>query len=264
VSEALLVAEGISVHLGGAAVLRGASLAVAAGEILGVFGPSGAGKSTLFRALAGEERLTAGRVLLAGVDVTSRPLWQRARRGLGYVPQTPSVLLDLTVAENLAVFRRLAPRREGALTAQPVATDELLADLGLAGRAGVRAGALSGGERRRLELARALVAAPRVLLCDEPFAAIDPQGAERVGARLRALADGGGAVVLADHHVAAALRLCDRAALLLGGEIASVASPVEFCRDALVQKHYAVIPVAPPGPAGSPERQVPGEPLRRD
>ena len=240
---AALVAEGLSVRLGGAFALRDASFSVGPGEVLGVFGPSGAGKSTLFRALAGEERLVAGRVLLHGADVTARPLWERARRGLGYVPQTPSVLLDLTVVENLGVFRGLAPAR-----AQAAPAGELLSALGLAERADVRAGALSGGERRRLELARALGAAPSVLLCDEPFAAIDPHGAERAAALLRALADGGAAVVLADHHVAQALGLCDRAALLVGGEVVLVAPPDEFCRDPRVAKHYAVVAPPPPRP----------------
>jgi lipopolysaccharide export system ATP-binding protein len=242
VSEVVLAAEGVSVRLGGAVVLREVSVSVRAGEVLGIFGPSGAGKSTLFRVLAGEERLAAGRVLLDGADVTARPLWERARRGLGYVPQTPSVLLDLTVAQNLAVFERLGPRRPGAPRAE-----ELIDDLGLGGRAHVRASALSGGERRRLELARALSAVPRVLLCDEPFAALDPRGTERAGAKLRALAAGGAAVVLADHHVAEALRLCDRAVLLLGGEIAVVAPPVEFCKDPRVERHYAVAPSGHPG-----------------
>jgi lipopolysaccharide export system ATP-binding protein len=231
----LLAAEGLTVRLGGAEVLRRVSLGVAAGEVLGVFGPSGAGKSTLFRALAGEERPASGRVLLGGADVTGRPLWERARRGLGYVPQTPSVLLDLTAAENLAVFQGLAPRRAGA--PEP---GGLLAALGLAERAGVKAAALSGGERRRLELARALCAAPRVLLCDEPFAALDPRGAGRAGELLRALADGGAAVIIADHHVAEALRLCDRAALLLAGEIAAVGTPGELGADAQFRRHYTV------------------------
>jgi lipopolysaccharide export system ATP-binding protein len=247
-SEApLLSAEGVTVHLGGAPVLRRVSIAVRAGEVLGIFGPSGAGKSTLFRALAGEARIEEGRVRLDGADVTALPLWERARRGLGYVPQTPSVLLDLTTLENLAVFRRLARPTQPAWPTYAARPDPaaLLADLGLEGRADVLAGALSGGERRRLELARALSAAPRVLLCDEPFAAIDPHGAAQAGARLRALCAGGSAVVIADHHAAAALRLCDRAALLLDGEVALVADPPGFCRDPLVRRHYAAIDPEP-------------------
>jgi lipopolysaccharide export system ATP-binding protein len=233
-SRAALTADSLSVRLGGALVLREVTLEVAPGEVLGIFGPSGAGKSTLFRALAGEERLEAGRVLLDGGDVTSLPLWQRARRGLGYLPQTPSVLLDLTVLQNLDTFRRLAAR--GGRSPAP---REVAAELGLDARLDVRASALSGGERRRLELARALSASPRVLLCDEPFAAIDPRGTARAGARLRKLADEGTAVIIADHHVTEALEICDRAALLLDGQLAVVGTPDEFCRDALVRRHYA-------------------------
>jgi lipopolysaccharide export system ATP-binding protein len=235
-SEPVLAAERLSVRLGGALVLREVSLSVGAGEILGVFGPSGAGKSTLFRALAGEERPESGSVRLGGVEVTALPLWRRARLGLGYLPQTPSVLWDLTVAENLAVFLALSPRaaaEEGAA---------LAVRIGLGERLGVRASSLSGGERRRLELGRALAASPRVLLCDEPFAAIDPQGTARVGEQLLALSEAGAAVIVADHHVAEALRLCHRAALLLEGEIALVATPEAFRDDPLVRKHYTAFP----------------------
>jgi len=237
-----LEAHALTVHLGGRAVVHGVDLVVRSGEVLGVFGPSGAGKSTLFRALAGEERLVSGRVELDGMDVTALPLWSRARRGLGYVPQTPSVLWDLTVAQNLAVFARLSgrePRRD------------LSEALGLGDRGDVAAGSLSGGERRRLELARALSAAPRVLLCDEPFAAIDPHGASRVAKELRTAAEGGAAVIVADHHVAQALELCHRAALLLDGEIAVLASPDDFGARDLVRKHYIVVSAAK-GPASSP------------
>ena len=232
----LLVADGIAVRLGDALVLRDVRFEVAAGEVLGVFGPSGAGKSTLFRALAGEERLAAGRVLLDGEDASGLPLWQRARRGLGYLPQTPSVLWDLSVAENLAAFRALSP-----LTTS-VGVGGAVDALGLGERLHVRASSLSGGERRRLELLRALSVGPRVLLCDEPFAAVDPVGAARVGAALRALAASGAAVLIADHHVAEALELCDRAALLLDGEIGAVATPEAFRRHPLVRKHYVALP----------------------
>ena len=239
-----LSAEGITVRIAGREVVRSVSLEVAPGEVLGVFGPSGAGKSTLFRALAGEERPASGVVRIDGEDVSRRPLWQRARRGLGYLPQTPSVLLDLTVAENLAVFGRLGGRTLGAGD---------LEALGRAGRLDVVAGSLSGGERRRLELGRALCASPRVLLCDEPFAAIDPLGASRVTERLRAAAGEGLSVVIADHHVAEALRLCDRAALLLEGEIALIAPPGEFCDHELVRKHYVLAEPLPTAAASGPE-----------
>lgn len=229
-----LACDGLTVARGGRVLLRAVSLEVAPGEVLGVFGPSGAGKSTLFAALAGEIAIDAGRVRLGAVDVTRDPLWRRARRGLGYLPQGPSVLFDLTVAENLAVF--------GAVVGSADDATRGAADLGLADRGDVRASALSGGERRRLELARALSARPRVLLCDEPFAAIDPHGAARVSDRLRRLArDEGVAVLVADHHVAEALDLCDRAALLLEGEVALTRPPDEFRRSDLVRAHYAVL-----------------------
>lgn len=235
----VLEARAVAVRLGGRSVVRGVDLAVCAGEVLGLFGPSGAGKSTLMRALAGEEPLAAGAVSLGGVDVTAMPLWERARRGLGYVPQTPSVLFDLSARDNLRVFASVVGRTPADRKAAEDRAHTLAGRLGLAGRLEVLASQLSGGERRRLELARALVAAPRVLLCDEPFAAIDPRGTEAVGRALRACADAGSAVLLSDHHVAAALPLCDRAALLLEGELAVAATPDAFASSEEVRRHYA-------------------------
>jgi len=237
-SAAALAAEALTVKLGGVLVLRGVSLAARRGEVLGLFGPSGAGKSTLFRALAGEEPVARGRVLLRGEDVTGLPLWKRARRGLGYLPQTPSVLVDLTVAENLAVFERLGYR--GSAAGGRAA--DLAREVGLGDRMGVRAGSLSGGERRRLELVRALSASPSVLLCDEPFAAVDPAGTGRVMEALLRLKAEGSAVLLADHHAAEALKVCDRALLLLEGEIAVEAPAAEFSDHDLVRKHYSIQP----------------------
>jgi lipopolysaccharide export system ATP-binding protein len=233
----MLEARGLTVPLGGRSIVRGVDLEVRAGEVLGVFGPSGAGKTTLFRALAGEIVPSSGTVHLGGVDVTRLPLWRRARLGLGWVPQTPSVLYDLSVEDNLSVFSSFArPNGAGSRSAS-----EIAAALGLAGRESVAAGALSGGERRRLELARALCASPRVLLCDEPFAAIDPAGATAVATEIRNAAEAGAAVVIADHHVAQALRLCHRAALLLEGDLAVVGGPAEFAAHDLVRKHYVVL-----------------------
>jgi lipopolysaccharide export system ATP-binding protein len=150
---------------------------------------------------------------------------------MGYVPQGPSVLWDLTVRGNLVAFRRiagLAPAPPGIAAAR----------VGLAERLDVRAGELSGGERRRLELARAVTRTPRVLVCDEPFAGVDPAGAERLGDLLRELAGSGAAVLLADHHVAEALRVCARAILLLDGVVAAAAPAAEFTEHPLVRGRY--------------------------
>jgi lipopolysaccharide export system ATP-binding protein len=228
----------LRVTRGNKAILRGIDITADRGEVLGVLGPSGAGKSTLFRALVGELAVTSGRVDLLGEEVTTLPLWARARRGLSYVPQTPSVLWDLTVRENLASYHRVVHGR-----VPREVEDKALVDLSrrvdLDGRMNVPAGALSGGERRRLELARALTRPPKVLVCDEPFSGVDPQHASRLGDILRALAtEDRVCVILADHHVEEALRVCTRALLVLDGEVAAEADPEAFREHPLVLGRY--------------------------
>ena len=230
---ARLSARAVRVVLGGREVLRDVSLEVGDREVLGVLGPSGAGKSTLFRALMGDEETTGGVVCLDGRDVTRLALWQRARLGLGYIPQAPSVFWDLTVRENLATFQRIV---HGARARSFV--EEAAANVHLSGRLEVKAGALSAGERRRLEFSRAITRPPRVLICDEPFAGVDPVGAAHLGDLLAELARSGVAVVLADHHVAEALRVCTRALLLLDGAVATMATPDAFRDDPLVKGRY--------------------------
>jgi lipopolysaccharide export system ATP-binding protein len=227
----VLRAEDLSVVLGGVEILRGVSLDVASGEIVGVLGPSGAGKSTLFRALSGEVELKSGRVTLGTADVTQAPLWKRARLGLGYVPQTASVLLDLDVGENFRTFARAARAPARAAT-------ERAAEVDLEGRLDVAARDLSGGERRRLELGRALTAEPRVLLCDEPLSGVDPTGAQRIGRILRARAAVGMAVLVADHRVGEALEFCERVLLLLDGRIEVSTTPAEFLEHPAVRRRY--------------------------
>jgi len=230
-SPAAIACSGVRVVRGGKAILRGVDLDASPGEVVGVLGPSGAGKSTLFRVLVGESPPDEGRVLLGGDDVTRRPLWQRARAGVGYVPQGPSVLWDLTVRQNLVAYRRIArlPPADPHDEAQRVGLDQ---------RLDVRAGELSGGERRRLELSRAITRSPRILVCDEPFAGVDPAGAAHLGDLLSELAKAGAAVLLADHHVAEALRVCTRAVLLLDGAIATSAPAAAFPDDPLVRGRY--------------------------
>jgi lipopolysaccharide export system ATP-binding protein len=248
--SALLEARGLRVVRGGKTILRGVSVEGAPGEVIGLLGPSGAGKSTLFRALVGEEPPDEGTVVLEGVEVTREPLWRRARRGIGYVPQGPSVLWDLTVRENLVAFRSIArlPADDPVATARRV---------GLEGHLDVRAGLLSGGERRRLELARAITRPVKVLVCDEPFAGVDPVGSERLGALLQSVAQEGAMVLLADHHVAEALRVCTRALLLLDGAIAVSASSADFPEHPLVRGRYLGTWAPPDGalPGQSDERR---------
>lgn len=242
-----LLARGLRVVRGEKTVLRGVDVHAAAGEVLGVLGPSGAGKSTLFRAILGEIPTAAGRVTLGGEDVTRWPLWRRARAGIGYIPQGPSVLWELTVRANLAAFYRVV---HGARAPED-AVRAAAAEVDLDTRLEVRAGELSAGERRRLEFARAITRTPRVLICDEPFAGVDPVGAARLGELLRDLATRGVAVVLADHHVAEALRICTRALLLLDGAVATEADPVRFQEDPLVVGRYLgtwTRSIAPPPP----------------
>jgi lipopolysaccharide export system ATP-binding protein len=239
---AAIESRGIRVARGDKMILRGVSVRAEPGEVVGVLGPSGAGKSTLFRALVGEIPTEAGEVLLFAKDVTRAALWERARAGVAYVPQTPSVLWDLSVLDNLRVYHRIVhggawPSR--ARAGEDAALDALAERVALSDRLNVRAGELSGGERRRLELARALTRPPKVLVCDEPFAGVDPQQASRLGDMLRRLADDEGvAVFLSDHHVAEALRVCTRAVLLLDGEVAMEGAPAEFQEHPLVVGRY--------------------------
>lgn len=231
-------AAAVRVARGDKTILRGIDVKAKKGEVLGVLGPSGAGKSTLFRALAGEMGITSGSVRLFAEDVTKAPLWARARRGLSYVPQAPSVLWDLTVRDNLISYHRIVHGRvDEAVRDKDVA--ELAQRVALEERMDVRAGDLSGGERRRLELARALTRPPKVLICDEPFAGVDPRQASHLGDLLAALAkDSGVCVMLADHHVEEALRVCTRAILLLDGEVAAEADPEAFRQHPLVVGRY--------------------------
>ena len=230
-TKPILQSESVRAVLGGAEILRGVDVEVAPGQVVGILGPSGAGKTTLFRVLVGELSPAAGRVVLDGRDVTREPLWRRARAGLGYVPQTPSVLFDLSVADNIRTFERVARVKH-----QPV--EERASEVELAGRLEVRARELSGGERRRLELLRALVGEPRVLVCDEPLAGVDPAGAAKIGRLLRARADQGMAIILADHRIREALGMCDQAVLLLDGRVDVVAAPEHFADHPDVQKRY--------------------------
>ncbi len=227
----MLEARGVHVRWGGTEALRGVDLCVKSGRVTGLLGPTGAGKTTLFRVLVGESRCERGAVYWDGQEVTREPLWRRARMGIGYIPQLPSVLPDLDVRGNLDCFEALVggQKRGAEHWAQVVR---------LGHRMRVKAGALSGGERRLLEVARSLVARPRVLICDEPFSGIDPMGARRVAKTLRRQADVGVGVLISDHRAATALRICDEVGLLLDGRLQVWGSPEKWSHDPVVRERY--------------------------
>lgn len=215
-------------------LLENVSFRLTAGARVAVVGPSGAGKSTLFDVIAGERSCDRGQILLSGQDVTRMPLWRRARAGLSYVPQGSSVLLDLTVAENIAEFQRMPTcRHRQQRPAELAARFELDAVLNTSARE------LSGGERRRLELLRGVMGEPSVLLLDEPFAGLDPRRAAALTATLRrALEDSTTTLLIADHRLTEALALAEEAFLLLDGRLELRCSARQFLEHPAVRARY--------------------------
>ncbi len=231
----LLSATGLIKTYSGRAVVRGVSLEVGGGEIVGLLGPNGAGKTTTFSIVVGLVRPDAGEVRLSGRDVTHLPMYRRAREGISYLPQEPSVFRKMTVEENLlAILETLdlthAERQERA--------DRLLAEFGLEALRTHRAYTLSGGERRRIEIARSLVVSPYFLLLDEPFAGIDPLAVLEIQAIARRLASSGIGVLVTDHNVRETLSIVDRAYIIHDGEILRAGTPLALSSDAVVKKIY--------------------------
>jgi lipopolysaccharide export system ATP-binding protein len=223
----VLAGRGLSRRFGARLVVDGVSLEVRAGEIVGLFGPNGAGKTTVFRMLAGELTADHGTVLLGGQDVRGRGLAARARQGLGYLAQDPTVFRALGVRDNVLAYLEA---RGGLSRAQRGRrADDLLRQVGLESVACSRAGTLSGGERRRLEVARTMALEPCVLLCDEPFTGVDPIAASELGALLARLATSAGVgILLCDHAVEVALAICDRVYVMLEGRVRAEGTPDEI------------------------------------
>ena len=226
-----LSTRALRVNLGAQEIVRSVDLDAESGQILGVLGPSGSGKTTLFRALAGELPASEGDIFLDGREVTRQSLWQRARLGMSYVPQTPSVLLELTVAQNIDTFAQLVGCTQAAST-------PLIEALELGPLLATRAKSLSGGERRRLELLRGLLPDRRVLILDEPFAGLDQRRVEKVGQLLVERAARGRVTILADHRVSDVLGFCHRAALLVDGRVLCSSAAEDFQGLPAVQRHY--------------------------
>ncbi|HTO77775.1 MAG TPA: LPS export ABC transporter ATP-binding protein [Thermoanaerobaculia bacterium] len=231
----VLAADGLVKSYGGRAVVNGVSLEIAAGEIVGLLGPNGAGKTTTFSMVVGLVRPDRGAVRLGERDLTDLPMYRRARAGISYLPQEPSVFRKMTVEQNLLAILEtldLSPveRRQRA--------DELVEEFGLGGVRSHRAYTLSGGERRRVEIARSLVLSPSFLLLDEPFAGIDPIAVLDIQAIARRLASSGIGVLVTDHNVRETLSIVDRAYIIHDGQILRAGTPQALSSDAVVKKIY--------------------------
>jgi lipopolysaccharide export system ATP-binding protein len=227
--------EGLVKTFGSRTVVNGVSLRFRAGEVVGLLGPNGAGKTTTFYMVVGLVPATAGKVRLQGADITRLRMHERARRGIGYLPQEPSVFRKLTVEENILAICEASgvPRRE-----RPERVRRHLEELHLVHVAGQKAFTLSGGERRRLEIARALVTRPKFLLMDEPFAAIDPISVAEVQKMILQLKARGIGVVVTDHNVRETLRIVDRAYLIHQGKVLTEGSGDFLIRDEQARKFY--------------------------
>lgn len=216
-------------------VVRDVSLEIACGEVVGLLGPNGAGKTTSFYMILGLVALDGGKIELDGVDITRQPIHKRARLGLGYLPQEASIFRKMTVAENIRAVLELQE-----IEPEEVETrlDDLLHDLHIGHLRDSNALALSGGERRRAEIARALAASPRFILLDEPFAGVDPIAVMDIQRIVRFLKERGIGVLITDHNVRETLGICDRAYIISSGEVIASGSPDDIVNNESVRKVY--------------------------
>ena len=230
-----LRAVGLEKSYGRKKVVDGVSIGVEAGEIVGLLGPNGAGKTTTFSMILGLVPRDGGRVFLGDEDISDLPMYLRARKGLILLPQEPSSFRKLTVAENLIAVLETRPSDR---TSRAARVSGALEEFGLEKLAGARALTLSGGERRRLEIARAMVLDPDFILLDEPFTGIDPLSVRDLQAILRSLRARGIGVLLTDHAVREALEIADRALILEGGRVLEEGRPDEIVSSEAVRKSY--------------------------
>ena len=230
-----LIADGLVKAYGRRRVVDGVSIQVDAGEIVGLLGPNGAGKTTTFHSIVGFVRPDGGSIELDGEDITELPMYRRSRRGIGYLPQETSIFRGLTVGENVAAV--LEARGMGASERQD-RRDELLEELNLSGRADQRADTLSGGETRRVEIARALASEPRYMLLDEPFTGIDPRTVEDIQGIVADLRAKGLSLLITDHNVRDTLQITDRAYIMVDGRILTAGTARELTSDDRVRRLY--------------------------
>jgi lipopolysaccharide export system ATP-binding protein len=231
----LLRASGLGKRYKSRQIVDGVDVAVRSGEVVGLLGPNGAGKTTCFYMLVGLVGCDTGRISLDDADITFLPVYRRAQLGLAYLPQEPSIFRKLNVADNVAAVLELRGLRGEELASQ---LELLLDDLNIGHLREVAAVSLSGGERRRVEIARALAMQPRFVLLDEPFAGIDPISVIDIQKIVRFLVERGIGVLITDHNVRETLGICDRAYILNAGRVLTAGEPNAIIADPAVRKVY--------------------------
>jgi lipopolysaccharide export system ATP-binding protein len=239
--DSRLEAEGLQKTYGARKVVKDVHLAVASGEVIGLLGPNGAGKTTSFYMIVGLVRADAGVIRIDGKRVERLPIHQRSRLGLSYLPQEASIFRKLTVEENIRAVLELQFGADGRRLPTQLIDEllgSLLADLSIEKLRGSPAPALSGGERRRVEIARALATQPRFILLDEPFAGVDPIAVIEIQRIISFLKARGIGVLITDHNVRETLGICDRAYIISEGEVLAEGTPLEIVENADVRKVY--------------------------
>jgi len=219
----------------GRAVVDHVSFTVGQGEIVGLLGRNGAGKTTTFRMTIGMITPNNGKIVFDGLDVTTMPMYKRARRGMGYLSQEPSIFQRLSVRGNIMAILDTMPM---STAAKQERSDQLLEQFGLSNLAKHRARTLSGGERRKLEIARALVTNPTMILLDEPFSGVDPISVEDLQREILALRDKGISLLLTDHNVRETLNVTDRSYIIDNGKVMREGPPRQLINDELVRRTY--------------------------
>lgn len=230
-----LRAENLIKTIKGTEIVRGMTLEVNSGEVVGLLGPNGAGKTTTFYMICGLVEATAGKVYLDGEDISDMPLHRRAIKGIGYLPQEASIFKDLTVEENLMVAAQAGKKN---IQEQNQRIDELLDMFNIEPIRYRKGISLSGGERRRAEIARALVNAPEFLLLDEPFAGVDPLAVNDIQEVIHQLVTYDIGVLITDHNVRETLQVCDRAYVIKSGFLLAEGTANEISEDENVRKYY--------------------------
>jgi len=241
VATSRLEASGLQKSYGARKVVKDVHLAVAAGEVVGLLGPNGAGKTTTFYMVVGLVRVDAGVILIDGREIQTLPIHQRSRLGLSYLPQEASIFRKLNVEENIRAVLELQLGADGRALKTPLIDqmlEGLLADLGIEKLRDSPAPALSGGERRRVEIARALATQPRFILLDEPFAGVDPIAVIEIQRIIGFLRSRGIGVLITDHNVRETLGICDRAYIISEGSVLAEGTPHEIVDNAEVRKVY--------------------------